>query len=304
MDFELFILGCNSAIPAHGRHPTAQLLRLDNHSYLIDCGEGTQMRLMQYKLRKSRVNQIFISHLHGDHVYGLIGLLTSLNLAGRQTPLQLFGPQGLQELIETTARLSGCIFSYPIQYTQVDTETSAHLFSDDLLDVYSIPLVHRVPTCGYLFKEKQRPLNLRPGIVEQWQIPYQDIPGIKAGQDWLSPSGQLIPNGELCLPPTPTRSYAYCSDTAYSEVIVPLIQGCNLLYHEATFLHELAEQATFTKHSTALQAAQIARQASAKQMIIGHYSSRYITPDALVAEAQTVFPNTLAAVEGQLYPIP
>ncbi|MEM9917194.1 MAG: ribonuclease Z [Bacteroidota bacterium] len=303
MDFELTILGCNSAIPAHGRHPSAQLLRLRNQHYLIDCGEGTQMRMADHKVRKSRINQIFISHLHGDHVFGLIGLLTSYSLAGRRQPMDLFGPEGLQELIETTAKLSYCIFTYPIQYHLVDTNKQARIFEDKLVEVFSLPLKHRIPTTGFLFREKERPLNLRPGIVDQLEIPFQEIPAIKAGSDWEAPNGQRYSNTDLTLPPTPLRSYAYCSDTMYIEDLRPLIQGVNLLYHEATFLHEKAENAKLTMHSTALQAAQMAHKAQVGQLILGHYSSRYVTPAPLVKEAKTVFQETLPAQEGRVYPI-
>ncbi len=304
MKFELTILGCNSAIPAFNRFPTSQVLQVDNQLYLIDCGEGSQIRIGELAIKKSKINQIFISHLHGDHVFGLIGLLTSMSLAGRKKQIQIFSPPGLREMIEVQIKHSQSHLSYPIEFSELDTTMSALIFEDKAVEVHSIPLVHRIPTTGFLFREKPGLLNIKSEKVKSLNISIEQIIDIKNGSDFTTETGQHIPNHELVLSRMKQRAYAYCSDTMYTESIIPIIKGVDLLYHETTFLHEKLEQAKVTKHSTALQAANIAKAAGVGQLIIGHYSSRYDDVSALVKEAQSVFPNTVAGLDRQRYEVP
>ncbi len=303
MKFELTILGCNSAIPAFDRFPTAQILQVDRQLYLIDCGEGTQIRLGQFSIRKNKINQIFISHLHGDHIFGLIGLLTSFSLGGREKPLDIFSPKGLQEIIEVQIQHSGSHLSYSLNFHEVDTTVSKLVFEDDLVEVHNIPLIHRVPTSGYLFREKQSALNIRSEKIEEFNISVEQIIKIKKGADLKMPDGTVIANNDLVLPPWHKRSFAFCSDTLYNETIIPIIDQVDLLYHETTFLHEKLEQAKYTKHTTARQAGMIAKAAQVGQLITGHYSSRYDDVTPLVKEAQSVFPNTIAGMDGERYEV-
>ncbi len=303
MKFELTILGCNSAKPANGRHPTAQVLNIQEELILIDCGEGTQNRMNDFGIKRGRIKYIFISHLHGDHIFGLPGLLTSYSLNTRTEPLTIFAPSGLQEMIEVVLKNSGSILSYPIYFKVTNPEISSKIFENEVFEVYTIPLQHRVPTNGYLFREKERPRNIIPEKIQEYEIPFSQIPAIKKGEDLKLPDGITIPNEELTLSPPPPRSFAFCSDTVYNEAIIPIIDGVDLLYHEATFLHERLQRAIQTKHSTALQAAQIAQKSNAGQLIIGHFSSRYRDVTPFLEEAQSFFEKTHVAEEGKTYQV-
>ena len=303
MTFQLTILGCNSAVPNLERFTTAQLLQIGNHSYLIDCGEGTQIRLAQYGRHLSKINQIFISHLHGDHINGLIGWITSLSLKGRTATLDIFSPEGLQEMIEVQLKWMQAHLTYPIVYHVVDTTTSKLIFEDKSATVHSIPLVHRIPTTGYLFREKPLERNIRSEKIQEYNISYTEIKEIKSGRDFFDSKGNVIPNEELLLPPYKPRSFAFCSDTLYHEAIVPLIYGVDLLYHETTFLHNELERALATKHTTAFQAGQIAEAAKVGKLITGHYSSRYEDVNVIAEEARTVFSNVVAGMDGQVYEV-
>jgi ribonuclease Z len=298
---KLTILGNGAGGPFQGRHYTAQVLETGNQMYLIDCGEGTQAQLYHHRIRYDRVKQVFISHLHGDHVFGLVGLLTSLCLKQRETRLQVFSPPGLQELVEHTFRLCGVITPYPLLFEAVDPTVHALVFDNKQVEVWSIPLHHRTPCCGWLFREKIKPRNMRKEAIERYQIPFSDMPNIKAGADWRDASGQSIPNAELTTEPSKPASYAFCSDTAPSEQVAACVQGVDLLYHEATFLREQEAEAHVSFHSTAEQAAHIALKAGVGQLLLGHFSARYRDLAAHLAEAQAVFSNVLVAEEGQVY---
>lgn len=305
MRFFLTLLGTGSAMPQPDRFTTAQVLNVQEQPYLIDCGEGTQMRMSACGVRRHKINQIFISHLHGDHFFGLPGLLTSYGLNDRKTPLDIFSPAGLEPMIRALTLPPGAEnFPFPLRFHTIDTTQHQLIFEDHLVRVYSIPLQHRVPTSGFLFQEKERPRNIIPEKIEQYAIPYEKIPAIKQGADLVLPSGEVIPNHALTLPPPAPRAYAFCSDTRYTEAIVPLIQGVDLLYHEATFLQQDRSNAIETMHSTAAEAATIARAAGAGQLVIGHYSSRYKNVGELVAEAQSIFPNTLGGEDGMIVEVP
>jgi len=309
----LTILGNSSGGPFHGRHYTAQLLQSENHAFLIDCGEGTQMQLFEYKIRHDHIQQIFISHLHGDHAFGLIGLLTNWGLKKRTEKLQLFSPPGLKEWIETTIRLFGVRLSYELEFVEVDATVSAKIFENNQVEVWTIPLLHRTACSGWLFREKEKPRNIKKEKITEYNIHFSLIPGIKAGADLLlSPDGlhQLatgeshavelarISNQELTIPPSPARSYAFCSDTAPSEVVADVVKGVDLLYHEATFTREHEAEALISFHSTAAQAASIALRAGAKRLLLGHFSGRYADEKMHLKEAAAIFEETYIAMEG------
>ena len=303
MNFCLTILGVNSATPAHGRFPTAQVLQIHHHYFLIDCGEGCQIRMTDFGIPRHKTNQIFISHLHGDHVFGLPGLLFSYSLNDRKEPLHLFSPPGLEEMVSAQLKPSGGALSFPLYYHVLDTSARQLVFDHDALTVHSFPLKHRIPTVGFVFKEKLRPRNIRPEKIEKFQIPIPQIRAIKAGEDLTLPNGKTIPNCELTFDPPKPRSFAFVSDTIYDEAILPFIEGVDLLYHEATFCHDLAEYAAMTMHSTAKQAAMIAKKARVGKLIIGHFSSRYIDLSPLLEEAKAEFPDTLLGEEGERYEV-
>lgn len=300
---KLTVLGNGSGGPVQGRHYTMQVLQVENDCFLIDCGEACQQQLYRYKVRYDRFNQIFISHLHGDHVFGLAGLLTSYSLKKRDTPLLVFSPPGLRELIETTFRITGVRLSYPLEFHEVDADRHALVFENKRVEVWSIPLNHRTPCAGWLFRQKPKLLNLRKEKIEEYAIPYQHLPGIKHGADLVLPDGRTVPNAELTHPPKPLRSYAFCSDTAYSDRVAETVRGVSLLYHEATFSNEHREEATVAYHSTAEQAAWVARQAGVERLLLGHFSGRYTTLEQHVAEARAVFAESYVAEEGETYAV-
>ena len=303
MTFELTILGSNAAVPAFGRHPSAQVLKVNEKCYLIDCGEGTQIRMNDFSIRRHRIDQIFISHLHGDHIFGLIGLLTSYSLGQRIKQMDVFGPAGIQELLDVQLKYSGSHLTYPLNVHVVNPNKSALIFSDKNVSVTTIPLDHRIPACGYLFKEKDRLLNVIPEKLNEYGIEFKQINAIKSGAKGITSTGAEIENNLLTLPPYIPRTYAYCSDTAYKPALVSLLKSIDLLYHEATFGDDKAENAIVTKHSTAKQAARIAKEARVHNLLIGHFSSRYHDLNILLNEAKTVFPNTQLALEGQTFAV-
>ncbi len=305
MQFSITLLGTNSALPSPERFTAAQVLQVQNKLYLIDCGEGTQIRMTQFGVRRSKIHQIFISHLHGDHFYGLMGLLTSFALNGRTAPIDIFSPPGLEEIIRVLVHYQGGnAFSYPIHFHQVDTTVYQLIYEDAALRVFSLPLKHQIPTAGYLFVEKERERNILPDKIAAYQIPVGWIRAIKQGEDFIASDGRVILNAELTRSPAPPRAYAYCSDTRYNETLIPLLKGVDLLYHEATFLHQDLANAKETMHATATEAAQVAAQAEVGTLILGHFSSRYKTTEAFIKEARAIFNATLAGYDGMIYNVP
>ena len=299
MEFELKILGSASATPVLDRHHTAQVLTVGGSQYLIDCGEGTQRRLLEYKVRPQRIGTIFISHLHGDHFFGLFGLLGTMSLHGRTEPLQLFGPPGLDEILTTQFRYSGTQLGFELTFTAVETSQHAQIFDDKQLTVHTLPMQHRVPCCGYLFREKPRRRRLLKEKLPADLTPTQ-LAALAQGQDVTDAAtgALLVRNAAVTTEPAPARSYAFCSDTLYLPGLADLVRGVDLLHHEATFLDEMRERAAATHHSTAHQAALLARSAEVGQLLIGHFSSRYRDLAPLLAEAQAVFERTALALEG------
>ena len=300
MDYTLTLLGTSAAVPSPERFTSAQVLEVPGKSYLIDCGEGTQVQMRKFGIKQATIHQIFISHLHGDHFFGLPGLLTSWGLNGRENDLAIFGPPGLEEIIETILRhVNSNGLPYKIYFHQTRADLSELIFDDSRFQISTSPLKHRVATTGFLFEEKPKPLNIRPEMIDRLGIPFSDIPAIKQGQDWLSPDGKKIPNTELVFPPEAPRKFAYCSDTAYLESIIPLIAGADLLYHEATFLDSEKQRAEETGHSTVSDAARIAAAAGVKKLVVGHYSSRYRDMSRFLAEGQPVFPMLELGYDGK-----
>ncbi|MEZ4756602.1 MAG: ribonuclease Z [Flavobacteriales bacterium] len=300
--FELLTLGTGAALPARGRYPTAQLLNVHEGLFLIDCGEGTQERLREQGVNFQRIERIFISHLHGDHYLGLQGLISSMHLMGRRNPLHVHGPQALKGIVDVQLRASETYLRYPLHIHINPSESGTLVHADHRVEVTALALKHRIPTTGFLFRERQAPPSLRRERVHE--IPHYLRDPVKQGADLVLPDGRTVPNAELTLPAPPARSYAYCSDTAYAPELLPHLLGVDLLYHEATFTEQLIGRARETMHSTAAQAATLAREAGVRQLLLGHFSSRYKSEQALLAEALAVFPNTRAAREGERYLIP
>ena len=298
MDFELKILGSASATPVLGRYPTAQVLTAGPAQYLLDCGEGTQWRLLENRLRHQRLRSVFISHLHGDHVFGLFGLLGTMQLASRTEPLCLIGPPGLDEILTSQFRNSTTQLSFDLRYTRIDTESYAVVYEDAQVRVSSLPMRHRIPCAGYLFEEQPRRANLRKDRLPAGLTPNQ-LARLAQGEDVIDEAqGLTLRYAEVAGPPPVPRRYAFCSDTRYLPELAELVRGADLLYHEATFLHESCERAGQTFHSTAHQAAELAQAAGVKQLLIGHFSSRYKTLEPLLLEARAVFERTNLATEG------
>jgi ribonuclease Z len=304
-NFELTILGCSSATPTSTRNPTAQLLNVAERFFLIDCGEGTQIQLRKYKLKFQRINHIFISHLHGDHYLGLMGLLSSMHLLGRTVDLHLYSAPELKEIIEVQLKHSQTQLRYTIVYHPHRYIANDLIFEDNKVEVRTILLNHRIPCCGFLFTEKPILPNISIETLKKYRIPVDQIMNIKNGADYITADGTTVPNSELVSQQHQPRSYAFCSDTCYDERIIESIKGADLLYHEATFMDDMKERAKETYHSTTLQAATIAQKAGVKQLMIGHYSARYKDLRPLLDEAKSIFENTVLAVEGEsLIPSP
>lgn len=305
MKFEVTILGSRAAKPDTKHYQTAHALNVCEQFYLIDCGEAVQIQLMRYGLHPMRINHVFVSHLHGDHFYGLFPMISTMGLMGRRTPLHVYGPHPLQEIIDMHFRYFDSQLGYEVICHEVDHTKHRLIYENKVLEVWSIPLRHRVPCTGYHFREKTPGLNLRPAALQRYELSIQQMVAAKRGEDITLEDGTTIPNAELTYTPYAARSYAYLSDTAYSAKAAHLVRGVDLMYHEATYADAERKQAKQRGHSTTLQAAKAALEAEAKQLIIGHFSSRYDeNTEVLRAEAATLFANTLAATEGLRVEIP
>lgn len=301
MTFEVYILGSSSATPIYQRHPTAQVLNIHEKLFLVDCGEGTLIQLNRYHIRFHRINHIFISHLHGDHYLGLMGLMSTMHLQGRSEDLHVFCQPELKEMVDIQLLHSQTQLRYTVVYHFLDHKNPQLIYEDDDIEINTIILNHRIPCTGFIFREKHK---LRKLIREQlihFNIPVQAYSDLKNGKDYKDEKGVVIPNHDLTTEPPAPRSYAFCSDTIYDESLVPTLKNVDLLYHESTFLSDKAERAKETFHSTAAQAATIAKLADVKRLIIGHFSARYKNLYPLLEEAQTVFKNTTLAVEGDRF---
>ncbi|MBX9851125.1 MAG: ribonuclease Z [Cytophagaceae bacterium] len=302
MPFELKILGSNSATPVFNRHQSSQLLQIENEYFLIDCGEATQHQLIRFKIKFNKINHIFISHLHGDHVLGLPGLISTMHLNGRQRELHLYGPPGLNEILTLQLKYSETILSYDIHFHELDAKESKTILDLDNLTVQTIPLNHRIDCCGFLFKEKPKKRRINKETLPP-ETSLLNIIKLKNGEDVYEGEKLVLKNEEMTFPPRKSRSFAYCSDTRYTETILPMIKDIDLLYHESTFLDDMKERAIETFHTTALEAATLAKKANVKRLIIGHFSSRYKELEPLLEEAKTVFTNSSLAIEGNNFSV-
>ncbi|EYA49307.1 ribonuclease Z [Bacteroides fragilis] len=295
--FELHILGCGSALPTTRHFATSQVVNLRDKLFMIDCGEGAQMQLRKSRLKFSRLNHIFISHLHGDHCFGLMGLISTFGLLGRTAELHIHSPKGLEELLTPMLNFFCHTLAYKLIFHEFDTRQTSVVYEDRSMTVTTIPLQHRIPCCGFLFAEKARPNHIIRDMVDFYKVPVYELNRIKNGSDYVTPEGEVIANTRLTRPSDPPRKYAYCSDTIFRPEIVEQLSGVDLLFHEATFAESELARAKETYHTTAAQAARIALEAGVRQLVIGHFSARYEDESILLKEASAVFPNTILAKE-------
>ena len=295
--FELYILGCGSALPTTRHFPTSQVLNVRDKLYMIDCGEGAQLQFRKSRLKFSRLNHIFISHLHGDHCFGLWGLISTLNLLGRTAELHIYSPRGLEALLLPTLAFFNRQMTYRVLFHEFDTDKPSLVYEDRSLTVTTIPLRHRIPCCGFLFAEKQGLNHIVREMVDFYKVPLFEMTRIKNGADYVTPEGEVVPNRLLTRPADPPRRYAYCSDTICLPGLAAQLRGVDLLFHEATFASDNLGRAKETYHTTAVQAAELARSAEVKKLLIGHFSARYEDESVLLEEAREIFPETLLASE-------
>ena len=295
--FELHILGCGSALPTTRHFATSQVVNLRDKLFMIDCGEGAQMQLRKSRLKFSRLNHIFISHLHGDHCFGLMGLISTFGLLGRTAELHIHSPKGLEELLTPMLNFFCHTLAYKVIFHEFDTRQTSVVYEDRSMTVTTIPLQHRIPCCGFLFAEKARPNHIIRDMVDFYKVPVYELNRIKNGSDYVTPEGEVIANTRLTRPSDPPRKYAYCSDTIFRPEIVEQLSGVDLLFHEATFAESELARAKETYHTTAAQAARIALEAGVRQLVSGHFSARYEDESILLKEASAVFPNTILAKE-------
>lgn len=300
---KLTILGSSSALPTSERYPSAHVLTAHERLFLIDCGEGTQMQLRRNRFRFGKINHIFISHLHGDHVFGLYGLLSSLSLMSRKSPLRLYAPAGYKNILFSHLADFDINLSFEIDFVPLSGKDPVQILDDKYITVTAFPLEHRVPAFGFLFREKPADRNIIKECIEKYRIPGVRIPAIKKGEDFITSGGDVIKNEDLTYPPPKPLSYAYCSDTKYFSRLAEYVKDVTLLYHEATFDKSLGQLAEITGHSTTIDAARTAAAANAGSLIIGHFSSRYKDIEFLVEEARSVFPSAFAAIDGKSYEI-
>jgi ribonuclease Z len=301
MKFEVTILGSSSATPIFNRNPTAQVLNINEKLYLVDCAEGTQQQMLRFDVKASRIDYIFISHLHGDHYLGLVGLLSSMHLNGRIKPLKIFCPPPLKEIVDLQLKYSETTLQYPVEFIFTKADAAEVILDNQDILVETIPLDHRIPCTGFLFREKKRLRKIIKDRIEELNIPVQYFTALKKGKDYEAADGTIYKNETLTIDSAQPKTYVYCSDTLYSPRYFAQINSASLLYHEATFLNDMLDRAKHTLHTTALQAAEVALQTNAHKLIIGHFSARYKTLNEFLEEAQSIFSNTELAVEGKTF---
>ena len=299
--FGVTILGNNSAIPAYDRHPTSQVVTLNDQLFLLDCGEGTQMQIARYKIRRSKIHHIFISHLHGDHYFGLIGLVTSMGLLGRETELHIYAPAALKDIIDLQLKVAVTTLPFPLVFHPLEKE--GVIIDNDKFRVECFDTCHRIPCWGFIIREKRKPRKIHKEKVLEYEIPSAFYERLKNGYDYENKQGDVIKNELVTFSNKPARSYAFCADTIYDISIAEKTKDVTVLYHETTYLKDLTERAAARYHSTSVQAADIALRAAVERLLIGHFSSKYESLDIFLSEAQEVFPNTDLAIEGVTYRI-
>lgn len=301
--FRLYILGCGSALPTLRHYASSQVVELRGKQFMIDCGEGTQMQLRRSKINFNKIQAVFISHIHGDHCFGLIGMISTFGLQGRIAPLHVYAPVELESMVASQVRLFCPHISFEVVFHAVCTKVQQVVYEDNSLTVETIPLEHRIPCCGYLFREKNTMPHIRRDMIDYLEIPISQINNIKLGADWTRDDGTLVPNSQLVTPPDPPRAYAYCSDTRYIPTLYTRLTNVDLLYHESTYGEDNINRAEAYWHSTARQAATVARDAGVKRLLLGHYSSRYKDEQVLLKEARKVFENTFLTDENDVFDI-
>lgn len=296
--FRVHILGCGSALPTAHHNPSSQVVEIRGKFFMIDCGEGTQAQVRRSHINFSKLQAVFISHIHGDHVFGLMGMISTFGLQGRTAPLHVYAPEGYEALFHAEMQMFCSTIDYEVIFHPVNTSVRQVIFEDRSLTIETIPLKHRMPCAGFLFKEKQGERHINPKALEFYNVPRSQINNLRAGLDWTSPEGEVIPNDKLTTPPDPVRSYAYCSDTRYMQSLGKDLSGVTMLYHEATYGEDMKDNAVKYMHSTAREAALTAKAAGAGKLLLGHYSQRYSDEKPLLNEAKQVFENTLLSNEG------
>ncbi|MBT8231850.1 MAG: ribonuclease Z [Saprospiraceae bacterium] len=300
--FYLTILGSNSATPAYGRFPTSQVLTLNDHTFLIDCGEGSQIRMGEYKIKRNKISHIFISHMHGDHIFGLPGLITSLTLNSRKEPLTIYGPKGIKAFLDAVISMSYSHLSFDLIINEIETDKKISILAFEDVEIFAFPVFHRIPTYGYLFEEKAGPRNILKSAIHKYSLSVDQIKSIKAGND-LDFDGKTIPNEEITKESLKPQSYAYCADSRADDRIIESVKGVSAMYFETTYLDDLRDQASERGHATSKQAAELALKANVNALITGHYSSRYKDVQPILDEAKSVFPNVYLGYDGMMLDI-
>lgn len=301
--FKIHILGCGSALPTLHHNASSQIVEIREKLFMIDCGEGTQMQLRKSKIRFTKISAVFISHLHGDHCFGLIGMISTFGMLGRTATLHVYAPADFGPILQQQIDFFCSGLEFKVEFHPVDTSKSQVIYEDRSLTIETIPLEHRIACCGFIFREKPLKPHIRRDMLDFLQIPVSQINNIKAGADWTTESGQVIPNSRLVIPADPARSYAYCSDTRYIPTLHQLLCGVDTIYHESTYASDYEDRARLYYHSTSKQAASVARDAGAKQLLLGHYSARYIDESKILAEAKAIFPNSKLTDEGKIFDV-
>lgn len=301
--FKVHILGCGSALPTLRHYASSQVVEVRDKLFMIDCGEGTQIQLRRSRIRFTKISAVFISHLHGDHCFGLIGMISTFGMLGRTATLRVYGPKELGPMLDSMIALFCQGLDFKVEFHPVDTTKQTVIYEDRSLTVETIPLQHRLPCCGYLFREKSTLPHIRRDMIDCYEIPVSQIMNIKNGADWTTPDGDVIANERLTIPADPPRSYAYCSDTRYMPRLHSAVEGVSTLYHESTYLSRDEERAKLYYHSTAAQAATVARDAHVGKLILGHYSARYDDENELLDEARTIFPESCLSDEGKVFDV-
>lgn len=296
--FKIHILGCGSALPTLRHNASSQIVEIRGKMFMVDCAEGTQMQLRRSKINFQRIQAVFISHMHGDHCFGLIGMISTFGLMGRTAPLDVYATKELGPVLDMLMKSFCNDYSFEVRFHAIDTKQNAVIYDDRSLTVETIPLQHRVPCCGFLFREKPTLPHIRRDMIDYLEIPFSQINNIKAGADWVTPDGKVIPNSRLVTPSDNTRSYAYCSDTRYIPDLWKLVNGATVLYHESTYASDCEDRARTYWHSTARQAALVARDAKVGKLLLGHYSARYNDESKILDEAKAVFPKSFLTNEG------
>ena len=299
--FKVHILGCGSALPTLHHMASSQVVELRDKQFMVDCGEGTQVQIRRSRINFNKIQAVFISHIHGDHCFGLIGMISTFGLQGRKSPLQVYAPAALGPMLQSQIELFCQHLSFEVVFHAIDTEKTDVIYEDRSLTVSTIPLQHRLPTCGFLFREKPTLPHIRRDMIDYLEIPVSQINNIKNGAGWTTPEGRTYSHEELTTPAEPTRAYAYCSDTRYVPTLHELIAGVDLLYHESTYCRDSLHRAEAYWHSTAADAATVAREAGVKKLLLGHYSSRYPDENAFLNEAREIFPESYLTNENDIF---